>query len=123
MDEHYRCGQLGKQHLRLRASFSRGTDALDQYLHERARKEVDHRVARYRLYPATLIGRLAVDQGCQGERLGGRLLIDALACSLYTSRDVASMAVITDAKDDEAQAFYEHYGFRPLPTVVVSSCQ
>jgi GNAT superfamily N-acetyltransferase len=154
LDERYRCEPLGKQHLRLRAAFSCGTNALDQYLRERARKEVDqrvaavrvlydseedrlagyytlsavvvertdlpteitHRLARYRVYPATLIGRLAVDQGYQGERLGGRLLIDALARSLDTSRDVASMAVITDAKDDEARSFYEHYGFRPLPT-------
>ena len=36
--------------------------------------------------------------------------------SLETSRDVASMAVITDANDDEALTFYEQYGFRPLPT-------
>ena len=75
-----------------------------------------HRIARYRVYPATLIGRLAVDQRYQGQRLGGRLLLDALTRALETSREVASVAVITDAKDDDAQSFYEHYGFRVVPT-------
>ncbi len=154
MDERYRFESLGERHLRLRATFSCGADALDRYLRERARREVKqrvaavrvlydgeedrlagyytlsamavertdlpseitHRVVKYRVYPATLIGRLAVDHRYQGERLGGRLLLDALARALATSRDVASVAVITDAKDEEAQSFYEHYGFQRLPT-------
>lgn len=154
MDDRYRCEPLGEQHLRLRAAFSCGKDALDLYLRERARKEVEqrvaavrvlydseedrlagyytlsavaiertdlpskitHRAAKYRVYPATLIGRLAVDHRYQGERLGGRLLMDALARALDTSREVASVAVVTDAKDNEAQSFYERYGFQPLPT-------
>lgn len=78
--------------------------------------EVTRGVAKYRVYPATLIGRLAVDRRYQGWRLGGRLLLDTLARALAASREVASVAVITDAKDEEAQAFYEHYGFQPLPT-------
>lgn len=75
-----------------------------------------HRLARYDMYPATLIGRLAVDRAYQGRHLGGRLLLDALARSLAASREVASLAVVTDAKDEEAQRFYEHYGFAPLGT-------
>lgn len=154
MEERYRFESLGEQHLRLRAAFSCGEDALDRYLRERARREMEqriaavrvlydsaedrlagyytlsavtvarddlpssftHRIARYRVYPATLIGRLAVDQDYQGQRLGGRLLLDALARALATSRQVASFAVVTDAKDDDAQSFYEYYGFLPLPT-------
>jgi GNAT superfamily N-acetyltransferase len=75
-----------------------------------------HRVARYRVYPATLIGRLAVDREYQGQRLGGRLLLDALARAFDASRRVASFAIITDAKDENAQFFYQHYGFQLLPT-------
>jgi len=75
-----------------------------------------HRMARYRVYPATLVGRLAVDQTYHGRRLGGRLLLDALARALAASREVASIAVITDAIDGDARTFYEHYGFEHLPT-------
>jgi len=75
-----------------------------------------HRVARYRVYPATLIGRLAVDREYQGQRLGGRLLLDVLARALDASRQVASFAIITEAKDEDAQFSYEHYGFQLLPT-------
>ncbi len=138
----------------LRATFSCGKDALDQYLQERARKEMDqkvaavqilydseedriagyytlsgvaveradlppeitHRLARYQEYPATLIGRLAVDQEYQDQKIGGKLLLDALKRALAVSHEIASFAVITDAKDEEAQSFYEHYGFQTLST-------
>ena len=75
-----------------------------------------HRIAKYRVYPATLIGRLALDQDYQGRQFGGRLLVDALARALATSHDVGSFAVITDAQDEDARSFYEHYGFQRLPT-------
>lgn len=72
--------------------------------------------AKYPEYPATLIGRLAVDEDCRGKGLGGRLLLDALGRALAGSRAVASYAVITDAMNEEAQSFYSHYGFTPLPS-------
>jgi predicted GNAT family N-acyltransferase len=68
------------------------------------------------VYPATLIGRLAVDRDYRDKRIGGRLLLDALARALAASRDVASVAVVTDAKTQEVQGFYEHYGFQLLQT-------
>jgi GNAT superfamily N-acetyltransferase len=71
---------------------------------------------KYPEYPATLIGRLAVDEGYQGLGLGKRILIDALGRALVGSRTVASYAVITDAKNEQAQAFYSRYGFLPLST-------
>ena len=80
------------------------------------RSAFTHRVAKYRVYPATLIGRLAEDREYQGQRLDGSLLLDALARALDASRQVASLAIITDAKDEAAQSFYEHYGFQLLPT-------
>ena len=71
---------------------------------------------RYPEYPATLLGRLAVDERYQGQGLGKRLLLDALGRALAGSRAVASYAVITDAKNERARAFYASYGFLPLPT-------
>jgi len=70
------------------------------------------RLPRYPILPATLIGRLAVDQSQRGKGLGGLLLFDAMSRSLRTS--IASLAVVVDAKDDNARAFYAHYGFQRL---------
>lgn len=74
--------------------------------------EIVKRLPRYPALPATLVGRLAVDQRQRGKGLGGLLLFDALARSLRTG--IASLAVVVDAKDDDARAFYTHYGFRPF---------
>ena len=73
------------------------------------------RLPRYPLVPATLLGRLAVDQAYRGHGLGERLLIDALQRSLTTSRSVASVAVVVDAKDEHGVLFYARYGFTPFP--------
>jgi predicted GNAT family N-acyltransferase len=62
--------------------------------------------------PTTLMGRLAVSNRHQGHGLGGRLLWDALNRSEEASREIGSVAVIVDAKDENAARFYEHYGFR-----------
>jgi ribosomal protein S18 acetylase RimI-like enzyme len=68
------------------------------------------RLPRYALVPAGLIGRLAVDQKFQGRRLGGALIMDAVARA--ARGDPAIFALIVDAKDDAAVAFYEHLQFR-----------
>jgi hypothetical protein len=50
--------------------------------------------------------------------------LDALARAFAASRRVASVAVITDAKDEDAQSFHEHYGSgcsRPNGMTVASS--
>ncbi len=88
---------------------STGIRLLD--LPERAQKKLP----RYPLVPATLLGRLAVDQSFKGRRLGEHLLIDALKRARQTSFSVASAAVVVDAKDDDAAAFYVRYGFIPFP--------
>ena len=74
--------------------------------------DVARRLPRYPAVPATLLGRLAIATKYQGQRLGELLLMDALRRSWDNSRSIGSTAVITDAKDDEAQRFYEKYNFR-----------
>jgi predicted GNAT family N-acyltransferase len=67
---------------------------------------------KYPQLPATLLGRLAVDQGQQGQGLGDLMLMDALRRSLEISRQIASLAVVVDALDQGAVTFYLKYGFR-----------
>jgi GNAT superfamily N-acetyltransferase len=62
--------------------------------------------------PATLLGRLATDLRYRGQGLGGLLLVNALSRAANASRGIGSMAVIVDAKDDQARGFYERYGFQ-----------
>jgi GNAT superfamily N-acetyltransferase len=75
--------------------------------------DITRRLPRYPLVPAALIGRLALDQRYHGQGWGHFLLFDALhRCA---TSDVASFAVVVDAIDDEARAFYLHASFLPLP--------
>ena len=69
---------------------------------------------RYPRLPATLLGRLAVDRRQKGKRLGELMLVDALKKSLEASTQVASLAVIAEALDENAQRFYIKYGFQPF---------
>ena len=72
------------------------------------------RLPRYPQLPVTLLGRLAVDQSTKGQGLGEHLLLDALHRSLAHADQIAAMAVVVDAKDENAASFYRHYGFIPL---------
>ncbi len=78
-------------------------------------KEVAAKLPKYREVPATLLGRLAISGKLRGQKLGEFLLLDALHRSLRQSQQVASSAVIVDAKDDSARRFYLHFGFLSLP--------
>ncbi|MFZ5617848.1 MAG: GNAT family N-acetyltransferase [Pseudomonadota bacterium] len=73
--------------------------------------ETAKKLPRYPLIPATLIGRLAIDEKFRGKGFGELLLVDALRRSLDGSRNIASFAVVVDAKDENAESFYEHFGF------------
>lgn len=70
------------------------------------------RLPRYPTLPAVRIGRLAVDRRFQGQGLGGALLADAATRSLQMP--VAVFTLLVDAKNDQAVAFYQRYGFRQL---------
>jgi hypothetical protein len=65
--------------------------------------------------PATLIRRLASSIDVKGEGVGEILLADALKKALLNSATIASWAVVADAKDDKAIAFYKRYGFLTFP--------
>lgn len=71
------------------------------------------KLPRYPTVPAVRMGRLAVDQGFKGHGLGGALLADAL--DRAARAEIAAYALMVDAKDEPAAAFYRHHGFIALP--------
>lgn len=77
-------------------------------------EEVAARLPRHDRFPTTLIGRLARGEAYRGDRLGELLLLEALAGALENSDRVASFAVVVDALNDRAAAFYKRYGFLPF---------
>ncbi|HYI14146.1 MAG TPA: GNAT family N-acetyltransferase [Thermomicrobiales bacterium] len=79
-------------------------------------EDVARRLPDYPLLPAVLIGRLAVDTRFQGQGLGALLLYDALRQALEHSPVIAAVAVVVDALDDSARAFYERHDFIPFPS-------
>jgi len=133
-----------------RAAFRCGVIALDTYIRQQARQDLDRRLANvfvltedgkriaafYTLsalslmpetlpdaaraklprlpLPVTLLGRMAVDEAYRGRGLGEFVLLHALSRALRSSVEVASWAVIVDAKIG-ARTFYLKNGFLPLP--------
>ena len=75
---------------------------------------VSKRLPRYPSLPATLLGRLAVDHRHRGQRLGEHMLLDAFTRSLRS--EIATYAIVVDAKDERAASFYRAYDFLPLTT-------
>lgn len=80
-------------------------------------EEIAKKLPKYPEVPTTLLGRLAVSQTFRGQKLGEFLLMDALYRCLLQSKQIASAAVIVDAKDEAAKPFYEHFEFVPLPDI------
>ena len=66
--------------------------------------------------PIMLLARLAVATSWQGKGLGSGLLKDAMQRTLQAADIAGIRAFAVHAKDDEARAFYEHFGFSPLPS-------
>lgn len=71
------------------------------------------KLPRYPTVPAVRMGRLAVDHAFKGQGLGGALLADALDRAARS--EIAAFALMVDAKDETAAAFYQHHGFIALP--------
>ncbi|SCC94038.1 putative GCN5-related N-acetyltransferase [Thiomonas sp. X19] len=74
---------------------------------------ISRKLPRYPAVPTIRMGRLAVDQAFKGQGLGSALLANALRRA--ASSEIVAFAMIVDAKDDEAAAFYRHHGFIALP--------
>lgn len=75
--------------------------------------EMVRKLPRYPQIPATLLGRLAVDLRYRGRGYGRFLLADALFRSVRS--EIASFAIVVDAKDENARRFYERESFLPFP--------
>ena len=76
--------------------------------------DLARKLPRYPQLPVSLLGRLTIDRSARGQGLGEHLLLDALCRSLTHADQIAAMAVVVDAKDEAAAAFYRHYGFLTL---------
>ena len=66
--------------------------------------------------PLMLLARLTVATGSQGKGLGSGLLKDAMLRTLQAADIAGIRAIAVHAKDDDARAFYERFGFVPAPT-------
>lgn len=136
-----------------RGDFRCESPELTDFLHKRARKEMDARASacfvlvaqedqgriagyftlsaaevlsaelpeavikklpRYRVLPATLLGRLARDVQYRGEGIGDRLIMKAFARAWAGSAEVGSVGIVTDPKDRAAEDFYREFNFQPL---------
>ena len=69
------------------------------------------RLPRYPV-PVVRIGRLAVDLREQGNGVGTALLRHAMHLVASTAEKIGLYAVVVDAKNEAAVAFYAKYGFR-----------
>jgi ribosomal protein S18 acetylase RimI-like enzyme len=70
------------------------------------------RLPRHPTLPAVCIGRLAVDRRFQRRGLGELMLINAVHRTIQDA--TAAFALLVDAKNEEAVAFYERYGFSAI---------
>ena len=64
--------------------------------------------------PVILVGQLAVDTDCRGRGLGADLLVDAARRSLVAADVIGARALVVQAIDEAAKAFYGRFGFLPF---------
>lgn len=78
--------------------------------------DLARKLPRYEAIPAALVGRLARAERVRGQRVGELLIADAIRRTLSAARSVAVYAILVDAKDERASAFYQRFGFRTFPS-------
>ena len=83
---------------------------------------IEKRLPRYPDIPVTLIGRLAICSSQQGKGLGGVLLADAIKRAYDNSEVIGACAIVVDAKDANAVAFYQRYGFQQFAEDQMKLC-
>lgn len=66
--------------------------------------------------PAMLLARLAVDKAVQGKGVGAFLLRDAMSRALSVAEQAGMRLLLVHAVNEDARAFYEHFGFEASPT-------
>jgi len=64
--------------------------------------------------PVLLIGQLAVHTSCAGQGLGKIILIEALKRLALINEHMPAYAVFVDCLDNDAEGFYQKYGFVEL---------
>ncbi len=64
--------------------------------------------------PVFRLGRLAVDRAMQGRGLGGALLLRAAERCMRVAQEVGGVALLIDAKNEQAAQWYAGYGAVPL---------
>ena len=77
------------------------------------RRRVSSRVGRSmpEPIPVILLGQLAVDSDYQGRGLGADLLFDAGTRALAAAGVIGARAIVVQALDERAAAFYQRHGF------------
>jgi len=78
-------------------------------------EQLAKRLPRYAAVPVACLGRLAVHRDYRGRKLGAALLWDAILRALRSEMGV--FALLVDAKDEQAAAFYRHHGFIGLSSL------
>ena len=66
--------------------------------------------------PAMLLARLAVDKAVHGKGIGAFLLRDAMSRALSVAEQAGMRLLFVHALNDQARAFYEHFGFERSPS-------
>ena len=79
---------------------------------EQAPERIRKGLARHPI-PLMVLARLAVAVEHQGQGLGAALLKDAISRRLAAAEIAGIRALAVHAKDERAQSFYAHFGFRP----------
>lgn len=75
--------------------------------------QLEGNLPRYPM-PVALIGRLAVDKRAHRQGLGELLLMDALYRILEAAEIIGCLGILVDAKDVQAERFYERYTFETV---------
>lgn len=78
-----------------------------------------HKLPRFPV-PCFRMGRLACHKDWRGQGLGKVLVGCAVERCLEARKQVAAFALMVDAKDASAKAFYMHYGFTPCADAPMS---
>ncbi len=65
--------------------------------------------------PVMVVGRLAVDQTCQGQRISSALLRDAVLRTLQAAEIAGIRAILVHVISERTRQFYEKWGFIAAP--------